>query len=200
MGKLSHSFLYKDCKTLLAEKYGEEKAKAIWRDAEQLLKALHDNYKDAGSDEKMMVLPLCSIYQSMKQHGAEDALAFLQMYGKQAGERLAVIIGKVTSIPGLSRFLWRNMPKLMRMTSDPRKGYERRIVSETKELVGVDILTCPLHEMAKQLGVPEITSAICLIDKGQMMGFRYIDYTRTKALGDGDAYCDYRLRYDENKK
>lgn len=88
----------------------------------------------------------------------------------------------------------------MRITSSPKKGYERRIISETTEIVGVDILRCPLCEMAKSLGVPEITEVVCLIDKGQMTGFRYIDYTRTNVLGNGDDFCDYRLRFNENKK
>lgn len=51
-------------------------------------------------------------------------------------------------------------------------------VSKTTELAGVDILHCPLCETAKTLGVPEIADVICLIDKGQMTGFRYIDYIR----------------------
>lgn len=88
----------------------------------------------------------------------------------------------------------------MRITSSPKKGYERRIISETTEIVGVDILRCPLCETAKSLGVPEITEVVCLIDKGQMTGFRYIDYTRTNVLGNGDDFCDYRLRFNENKK
>ncbi len=92
------------------------------------------------------------------------------------------------------------MPKLMRITSSPEKGYERRIVSESKELVGVDILVCPLFEMAKKLGTLEITSVICLIDRGQMAGFKHIDYTRTKALGNGDDFCDYRLKFNLDKK
>ena len=67
-------------------------------------------------------------------------------------------------------------------------------------MIGVDILRCPLYETAKALGVPEITEVIYLIDKGQMTGFRYINYTRTKALGNGDDFCDYRLRFNEKKK
>ncbi len=41
----------------------------------------------------------------------------------------------------------------------------RKIVSVTSALVGVDILSCPLHNAAK-------------------------------ALGDGDVFCDYRLKWN----
>ena len=200
MGKLDRSFVFKKCKRVIDEKYGLDKSDAVWNTANAELKHLLQENKNIGSDEKMMVLPLCAIYTAMEKMGIDDALDVLKEYGIRAGEDISKMIYKVTSFPGLSKLLWKNMPKLMRATSSPKKGYERRIVSETAELVGVDILRCPLCEAAKKLGVPEITEVICLIDKGQMTGFRYIDYTRTKALGNGDDYCDYRLRFDKNKK
>lgn len=199
MGKLDNSIIYKKFRNTLIEKFGKDKADAIWKDANMELAALLKKYSNAGSDEKIMVLPLSAIYSVLKKYEIENALELLKEYGKQTGNDLSVLIGKITSFPGLSKLLWTNMPALMRLTSSPKKGYRRRIVSETSELVGVDILTCPLYEMAKELGTPEIASVVCLIDKGQMTGFRHIEYTRTKALGDGDEYCDYRLRYNKNK-
>lgn len=200
MGKLDKSFMFKKCKLFLNEKYGTEKSDAIWFAANKELSQLLRENNNIGSDEKMMVLPLCAIYIVMKKMGIDDSLDVLKEYGVQAGDDISKMIYKITSFPGLSKLLWNNMPKLMRITSSPKKGYERRIISETSELVGVDILRCPLCETAKSLGVPEITEVVCLIDKGQMTGFRYIDYTRTKALGNGDDFCDYRLRFNKNKK
>lgn len=200
MGKLDKSFIFKKFKSLLIEQYGLQNANAIWKDANAELNRLLQEHKSIGSDEKMMVLPLCALYTTMKKAGMDDALELLKEYGVQVGEDVSGMIGKVTSFPGLSKLLWKNMPKLMRITSSPKKGYKRRIVSETKELVGVDILSCPLYELSKKLGVPEIATVVCLIDKGQMTGFKYIDYTRTKALGNGDEFCDYRLRFNKDKK
>ena len=200
MKELDRSFIYRKFKYVLIEQYGQERAKAIWNDADVELKHLLKLHRDIGTDEKMMVLPLYALYVTLKLHGIEDAINILEMYGKQAGDNLSAMIHKITSIPGLSKLLWHNMPKLMRITSSPVKGYERRIVSESKELVGVDILVCPMFEMAKKLGTPEITSVICLIDRGQMTGFKHIDYTRTKALGNGDEFCDYRLKFNLDKK
>lgn len=200
MGKLDRSFVYKKFKNVLIEKCGKDIVKSIWKEANDNLTQLLKKYSNSGSDEKMMVLPLFALYTGLKNHGVENALELLKEYGKQRGNDFSHMIGKITSFPGLSRLLWKNMPALMRKTSSPKKGYERRIVSETNELVGVDILTCPLCEMAKELGAPEIASVVYLIDKGQMAGFKYIDYTRTMALGDGDEYCDYRLRFNRNKK
>ena len=200
MSKLDNSFIYKKFKNKLIKKYGKDKADAIWVDANAEFTHLIKKYSNASSDEKMMVLPLSALYTTLKKHNVENALDLLKEYGIQAGDELSALIGKITSIPGLPCLLWMNMPTLMRKTSSPKKGYERRIVSDTKELVGVDILTCPLFEMAKELGTPEIASVVCSIDKGQMTGFKYIDYTRTMALGDGDEFCDYRLRFNKSKE
>ena len=193
MNKLNFSFVYKKFKKQLQETYGKEIALLIWKKADAKLKNFSVEYKNIGSDEKIMILPLAAIYLSMKEENLENPLELLNQYGKETGERFSKLIRKITSFPGLPEFLWKNMSTLM------RKGYQRKIISETKELVAVDILVCPLHEMAKKLGISEITSVVCLIDKGQMTGFKYIEYTRTKALGDGDNFCDYRLRYDKKK-
>lgn len=199
MNKLDRSIIYKKFRLVLTEQYGKAAADKIWSEADVNLKRLLKEHKAAGSDEKMMVLPLSAIYTALKKYDCENALPLLKAYGIQAGEKISAIIHKITSVPGLPQLLWSNMPALMRATSSPQKGYKRKIVSETKELVGVDILVCPLHEMAKKLGTPEITAVVCLIDKGQMAGFKHIEYTRTKALGDGDGCCDYRLKFERNK-
>ena len=199
MNKLDFSFVYKKFKKRLQETYGKEVASLVWKKANRKLKNISAEYKNIGSDEKMMILPLAAIYLSMKEENLENPLELLNQYGKETGKRFSKLIRKITSFPGLPEFLWKNMSSLMRKNSSPEKGYQRKIISETKELVAVDILVCPLHEMAKKLEIPEITSVVCLIDKGQMTGFKHIEYTRTKALGDGDNFCDYRLRYDKKK-
>lgn len=106
----------------------------------------------------------------------------------------------LTSIPGMPELLWRHMPTLMRAMSSDKKGYTRRIVSETDELVAVDILSCPIHDSAEKLGVPEAAQVICAMDKAYMTGFRRILYTRTTSVAEGDKCCDYRLRYDRSKE
>ncbi len=200
MPRLSNSFIYKGFKKVLITKLGKSEAERIWKYADGEYQALANQYRDVTSDEKLMILPLYAIYKGMKHHDVKDPLNMLKGYAVNVGRRMSKMIHIITSVPFVSKLLWMNMPKFMRANSNPEKGYERRIVSESKELVGVDILKCPLHELTKRLGVPELSSVVCIIDKGQMTGFKYIEYTRTSALGDGDAYCDYRLKYNREKK
>ncbi len=200
MPKLSGSFIYKGFKKVLISKLGKSEAEHIWKYADGEYTTLMKQYRDVTSDEKLMILPLYAIYKSMKNNNVEEPLAMLKDYAVNTGRRMSKIIHGITSVPFVSKLLWMNMPKLMRANSSPEKGYERRILSESKDLVGVDILKCPLHELTKKFAVPELASVVCIIDKGQMTGFKYIDYARTLALGDGDEYCDYRLKYNKEKK
>lgn len=200
MANLNNSFVYKKFKPYLINKIGKDNAKNVWEYSNKELKRLRVQYNEVTSDEKMMVLPLVALYKGLINYNIENPIILLKEYAKETGVRFSKLIHKFTSIPFVPKLLWKNMPKLMRNSSSSKKGYERRIISETNELVGVDILKCPLHELTKKLGVPELTSVICTIDKGQMSGFKHIEYTRTQALGDGDEFCDYRLRFSKDKK
>lgn len=64
----------------------------------------------------------------------------------------------------------------------------------------MDILSCPLHAAALQIGVPEAAQIVCAMDKAYMTGFKYINYTRSTSVAEGDRCCDYRLSYDRNKR
>ncbi len=200
MANLNQSFVYKKFKPYLIRKIGKNETKKVWQYSGEELKRLSVQYNEVTNDEKMMVLPLVALYKGLINYNIENPIILLKEYAKETGVRLSKLIHNITSIPFVPKLLWKNMSKLMRNSSSPKKGYERRIVSETSELVGVDILKCPLHELTKILGVPELTSVICIIDKGQMSGFKHIEYTRTQALGDGDEFCDYRLKFNKGKK
>ena len=129
----------------------------------------------------------------------DQALPLLIGHGQAVGEKIARAVHAVTCLPGLPELLWRFMPRLMRSMSSPQKGYTARIVSESRALVGVDILACPLHNAAVSLGIPEVARIICAMDKAYMTGFRHIRYTRTTSVAEGAECCDYRLRYDRDK-
>lgn len=197
--KLGKSFFYKGFRKKLATCFGKERTAELWTKANDNLNKLEQEHPEISGDAKMMILPAAAIYKALLTE-LPDAVPMMKEYGMETGEKIAKVIHAVTSVPGISRLLWRNMPKLMRNTSSPEKGYTRRIVSETDELVGVDILSCPLHDAAIKIGVPEAVQVVCAMDKAYMSGFKYIRYTRTTSVGEGDDCCDYRLSYDKSKR
>lgn len=197
---LDRSIIYRSVRRHIAQTYGEETAARLWREAGGTLRRLRNEHPEITGDSRMMLLPAAALLTVLRGHDPEGALPLLLSCGTQIGQRIGRIIHAVTSIPGLPELLWRHMPALMRKTSSPRAGYTRRIVSETKELVGVDILSCPLHDAAVVLGLPEAASIVCAMDKEYMSGFRRIRYTRTTAVAEGGPCCDYRLSFDPDKK
>ena len=81
MNKLNFSFVYKKFKKRLQETYGKEIALLIWKKADAKLKNFSAEYKNIGSDEKIMILPLAAIYLSMKEENLENPLELLNQYG-----------------------------------------------------------------------------------------------------------------------
>ena len=79
-------------------------------------------------------------------------------------------------------------------------GYKRRIVSRPPEMFGVDILSCPYHEIARALGCEEAVLCICHMDKAYMKGFHHIRYERSASVSEGAECCDYRLSFDKSKR
>ncbi len=197
--KLGQSIIYRWFRKTLATQFGESCAAQIWASANDHLTSMKKWESQMDSDSRMMILPAAALYTALYEYSPEQALPLLTDYGTQIGRKIAGIVHAITSIPGVAKLLWNHMPKLMRTMSSPGKGYTRRIISETAELVGVDILSCPLHNWAVKMDVPEAALVVCAIDKAYMTGFKHIQYTRTTSVAQGDACCDYRLRYDKSK-
>lgn len=197
--KLNQSMVFRWFRKTLAARLGESRAARIWSNANAYLTSLKEWESQMDSDSRMMILPAAALYKALYDDAPEQALPLLTDYGTQIGKKIAHIVHGITSVPGVPKLLWNHMPKLMRTMSSPDKGYTRRIVSETKDLVGVDILSCPLHDWAVKIGVPEAALVVCAMDKAYMTGFKHIQYTRTTSVAQGDECCDYRLRYDKTK-
>ena len=150
------------------------------------------------SHKGALALPVVALYRVLSSAG-EEAEALLNDYGDRLGEKFARIVHTLTCIPGVSRLLWKRVDRIMDKMSGEAKGYRRRIVSRPPDMYGVDILSCPYHELAKQLGAEKAVLCICHMDKAYMKGFHHIRYERTTAVSEGAGCCDYRLRYDPEK-
>lgn len=192
-----HIFFKPFRKTLITE-FGREEAEQIWEDASRELDRIIAADPSVEDRNGAMVIPIVALYKALEGHG-KDAEELLNSFGDQRGEFFAKFVRVLTAPPGIDRLLWKNIDKIMHVMSGPSLGYQRRIVSEPPDMYGVDILSCPYHEMAKKLGAEKAVLCICHIDKKYMKGFRHIRYERNTAVSEGAECCDYRLRYDPQK-
>ena len=158
MNPLDRKWFYRGFRKTLTEKFGASRVSEIWTEAGleyQRLRADPDLKKHKGA----MVLPAAALYRVLRDNG-EDAAALLNAYGELMGRRFAGIVHCITCIPGADRLIWKNVGGIMDKMSGEKLGYKRRIVSEPPEMYGVDILSCPYHELARKAGAEE--AVLCI--------------------------------------
>ena len=192
-----HSF-YKPCRKLILQECGILKGCRIWEEAGEELRRMVTLNPKLEEHNGAMVVPAVALYKTLEANG-QDAERIMNSFGDQMGERFAKIVHGITTLPGADKLIWNNVDRIMHFMSGPGFGYERRIVSEPPKMFGVDILSCPYHELAKELGTEKAVLCICHMDKRYMQGFHHIRYERTTAVSEGAACYDYRLQYDESK-
>ena len=190
--KMDMPWFYRGFRRRLKDRLGAEKAALIWSEAGEVYASFDPALR---AHKGAMVLPAVALYRALEHHG-EAAEVLLNDYGDHMGRRFAGIVHAITGLPGVSQLLWRNIDRIMDKMSGEALGYRRRIASEPPEMYGVDILSCPYHELAKALQAEKAVLCICHMDKAYMKGFHHIRYERTTAVSEGAECCDYRLRYD----
>ena len=74
------------------------------------------------------------------------------------------------------------------------KGYKSKIYGKNGNEATMDVLVCPVYEAFKTVGTPEIATVVCEMDLIYSTGYKGIEFTRTKALANGDDCCDYKYK------
>ncbi len=144
---LNRQLFYVGFRKQLERSLSREKAKMIWEEAGREYARILSAEPSLKNHKGFMTLPAVALYRVLSASG-EDAEGLLNTYGDHMGEKFAKGVHILTSIPGVSKFLWKRIDKTMDRMSSETNGYKRRIVSKPPELYGVDILSCPYHEIA----------------------------------------------------
>ena len=198
MNTLNRQWLYTGFRRELRTTLGRDTAEVIWEEAGREYDRILAEQPQLKKHSGAMVLPAVALYRVLNRHG-KDAETMLNRYGEMMGRRFAKIIHILTSIPGADRFVWHNVERVMDRMSSAKLGYKRELVSRPPEMYGVDILSCPYHELAKELGEEKAVLCICHMDKEYSQGFRHIRYDRNSTVSEGARACEYRLRFDPEK-
>ena len=198
MNPLNKEWFYRGFHKTLKSTLSKEQADRIWHDAGQEYAQIVSQNPGIERRKGAMVLPSVALYRTLQSYG-QNAELMLDRYGEYMGKHFARIIHVLTSIPGADRLVWRNVNGVMKAASSEKAGYTSELVSDPPEMYGVDILSCPYHELAKELGDEKAVLCICHMDKEYSQGFKHIRYDRNSAVSEGARACEYRLRFDVNK-
>ena len=199
MKTIDRQVFYRSFRRKLTALCGRQTAERIWNSADREYCRILCENPGLRKHKGAMVLPAVALYRAMKAEGL-DAEKLLNSWGDETGRKLASMVHVLTGIPGLPGLLWNNIERIADMMSSEKNGYRRRLVSEPPVMYGVDILSCPYHNLAKLMGEEKAVLCICHLDKAYMKGFRKIRYERGTAVSEGAPYCDYRLRFDPEKE
>ena len=199
MNPLNRQWFYRGFRKRLAASLGRAAAGQVWTEAGREYSRILASRPELKRHKGAMTLPAVALYRALTARG-EDAEGLLNAYGEDMGKRFARIIHALTSLPGADRLVWRHVGSVMEKASSDKLGYRRELVSEPPDMYGVDILSCPYHELAKQLGDEKAVLCICHMDKEYSQGFRHIRYDRNSAVSEGARACKYRLRFDPEKE
>ena len=198
MNPLNRQWFYRGFRKNLVATIGKDAASRIWEDAGKEYRHILDMQPELKRRKGAMTLPAVALYRTLTA-GGEDAEGLLNGYGEEMGKRFARIIHALTSLPGADRLVWRHVDGVMKKASSEKLGYRSQLVSDPPEMYGVDILSCPYHELAKELGNERAVLCICHMDKEYSQGFKHIRYDRNSAVSEGARACEYRLRFDPEK-
>jgi hypothetical protein len=198
MNPLNRQWFYRGFHKKLAAEFGKEAAERIWNAAGKEYERILAEKPELKYHKGAMTLPAAALFRVLKAEG-KDAEGLLNSYGEDMGKSFAKVIHVLTSLPGADRFVWRHVGSVMKTASSEKLGYQSQLVSEPPEMYGVDILSCPYHELAKELGDEKAVLCICHMDKEYSKGFRHIRYDRNSAVSEGARACEYRLRFDPEK-
>jgi hypothetical protein len=173
MNPLNRQWFYRGFRKRLAALLGRDAAGRLWENAGKEYSRILVSQPELKRHKGAMTLPAVALYRALTAGGI-DAEGLLNSYGEDMGKRFARIIHVLTSLPGADRLVWHHVSGVMEKASSEKHGYKRELVSEPPDMYGVDILSCPYHELAKQLGDEKAVLCICHMDKEYSRGFRHI--------------------------
>ncbi len=199
MNPLNRQLFFRGFHGKLREAFGRDDADRIWDEAGKEYGRILSSRPELKRHNGAMAVPAVALYRVLNASG-KNAGELLNAYGAEMGKSFARIVHVVTGLPGADRFIWRHVDGFMKRESSEKLGYRSRLVSEPPEMYGVDILSCPFHELAKELGEEKAVLCICHMDKEYSQGFRHIRYDRNSAVSEGARACEYRLRFDPEKQ
>jgi hypothetical protein len=194
-------------KGLVAERYGEQSADGLYRDARQEYKAIIPQIPRIKG-------PRARLLNGFLRITAQEVAVYKAMKkrGKTAGEAWeichAAIRLRMETFPSWKARLFRQLmysPLVKRIVRRRAKRMEqlrfgefeiRYLTGEGGDFdLGVDYVRCGNLELAKKLGAAEFAPYVCMSDIPLSNGLGW-GLIRTQTLADGCDYCDFRFKKD----
>ena len=198
MEKRKNSFL-SEISAVIRQRYGEkheEILSAAWKRYDMLCAENADEPKAVQAHTRNRIYPAIAVFESAVAFGVsrEDAAQLILDFYMTRAKKPAKIIQNLLKIPGL----YKAVPKLFLVGVEkmfgPDAGFRAKHYETKKGCFQMDMLECPYMNICRKYDCPEIVPAFCASDDvayGNM--HPKLIWGRTKTLGRGDEYCDFKL-------
>ena len=182
-------------KEFLNEKFGTDKAAALFNTQEIILNELIKNIKDKSENQKKMltqtILPRIALYKAMLKEGflEDDVYKYMQKYMLDiVATKKHSSTAKMEKVPGFYSIYSNIFLKIMR-TTDLQESTQKH----GKDYFDVTIKKCLWHTACVENGCAELCRLFCDVDNVTYGGLKKIGFSRTKTLGYGGDCCDFHF-------
>lgn len=183
----------KDFLVMIRNNFGEAEADDICKLANEYSDEYINTHPNAYGSAVKVSYPFAGVYKALQKYiSKEKALQMMKAYAPQIGEKQRRKYWEITSVPGIPTLIWANFEIIMKVAGSEKAGYKSVFYGINGNEAGVDILSCPVVDALKEIGMPEVAPVMCAIDQVYSTGYRGIRFKRTKSVAEGDDCCDYR--------
>lgn len=190
---------YRNMRSLVAEKFGEDAAEAIWQDASQRLDALLAEHADTPDAQKKhlheSILPRVAMYRALQERMSQDeALQIIDQTIRAAATKLLKAVGWMAYIPGVPTLFMKHFASEVKASFGEAAGFKQEFHEESSHKLRFDITQCPYCDACSKLGCPELTQSFCNSDVYVYGNIPKVTFQRSQTLGTGGSCCDFDLQ------
>ena len=198
MEKHKNSFL-DEISALICQRYGGKSMAILstaWEQYDALCTENADEPKAVQTHTRSRIYPAIALFKSLiaAPVSREDAAQLILDFYMTRAQKPAKAIQNLLKIPGL----YKAVPNLFLVGVNkmfgPDAGFKAKHYEAKQGCFRIDMLECPYMNICKKYSCPEIVPAFCASDDvayGNM--HPKLIWGRTKTLGRGDEYCDFKL-------
>lgn len=162
---------------------------AFFRDQFECLLSEHEDDNDGLKEESHhYILPAIAVYRALQKYTSNALLLFREMWLNGAKLGAAFLQKKALDDSFLKEWIPSVTPK-----KTETGAFLFRIDHATDTETEYHVLRCPYVQFCQEYGCPEIVTVFCDSDDISFGSIHpRLVWGRTKAIGRGDQYCDFK--------
>ena len=181
----------------LQNRLPEETCNKIWKNIHQRLTSFYEEYNDlpkgVASHTDAFIFPAAAIYLSIKEYAPDQAFDVMEKMMKERTIKAGESFAKMSKIPGFKTLFLKIWDSMSINGFGEKSGFKNKIYPVQNGEHKMDITHCPYHHYLTKLGCPELTILFCKNDEYSYGNIPGIKFTRTKTIGGGAEFCDFKI-------